>query len=482
MTSEEKRLLEEWGYRLPATAQAAAARSDLAPVIVSAPLDEIPPLDREGLETLLQAFEINPAEVLARARVAWDSELTEDSLRQALVEARDAMATPVETTAKVQATAQFLWTKRLPAEFTFPLMDLNEIPINIGDRKFETKADASRWAVFCGPFVLESKLLPPAPFRWHSAPAYPGRFVYKLLEPTPNQPLRVALFSDFGTGLYHSCYIAKQIRHFAYPYAIHLGDVYYAGRASEYDTNFKAQLDPILARTKLFTMLGNHDMYSSAFAFFDYLDERKRSYPNLQEQQGSYFALRSQKFQIVVGETEYFDRFRCRQPDVLDWMERVLREGRNSGLMNILLTSDQPYEYGKPESTMLFRDLELFIRDRLIDVWFWGNTHYCALFDRSEQYPFIGSCIGHGGYPYSRYYRGQIEPAPVLFLETQARFPSWTNVRQDRGNNGYCVLELADDGTFAIRYLDWMGNERCLASLRRLQPGTPIRITVTMPV
>jgi len=201
-------------------------------------------------------------------------------------------------------------------------------------------------------------------------------------------------------------------------------------------------------------MLGNHEMYSSGAPFFDYVDSRKQQYPTIQQQEGSYFTLRSEKFQIVAAETEYFERFRCRQPDVLDWIERVLTEGRGRGLLNILLTSDQPYEYGKSGSTALFGDLERVVHANLIDLWFWGNTHYCALFDRSERYPFIGSCIGHGGYPYSRCYRGLAEPAPVLFLETQARFPSWTNVRQDRGNNGYCVLELAVDGSAIIRYLD----------------------------
>ena len=43
------------------------------------------------------------------------------------------------------------------------------------------------------------------------------------------------MFSDFGTGLYHSRYIAKQFRERPFPYAIHCGDVYYAGRKSEFE-------------------------------------------------------------------------------------------------------------------------------------------------------------------------------------------------------------------------------------------------------
>jgi hypothetical protein len=118
------------------------------------------------------------------------------------------------------------------------------------------------------------------------------------------------------------------------------------------------------------------------------------------------------------------------------------------------------------------KDLAELVLDEqpsLVDLWFWGNTHYCALFDRAGATPnrralsFTGSCIGHGGYPYDIERLGKNMPAPLVFLETRGRFPEATGLRPDRGNNGYCTLVLKGDGSLALRYVDWMGNLRCEA-------------------
>src|SRR5262249_28007118 len=140
---------------------------------------------------------------------------------------------------------------------------------------------------------------------------------------------------------------------------------------------------------------------------------------------------------------------------------------------NILLSGDQPYEYGKTSLTALLdKDLRHVAIDReLVDLWFWGNTHYCALFDRGHGLPFVGSCIGHAGYPYSTMKPNQKAPAPVPFVETTARFPKWTKLRQDRGNNGYCVLTLLPNGDIGLRYVDWMAHDRCLVKLPRAAGG-----------
>jgi hypothetical protein len=151
-----------------------------------------------------------------------------------------------------------------------------------------------------------------------------------------------------------------------------------------------------------------------------------------------------------------------------------------------MLSADHPYEYGNHDLTRLLgKDLKsLALEKKLVDLWFWGNTHYCALFDHKPAasgdipaLPFIGSCIGHGGYPYETYKRGRFEPAPIIFLEDRARFPKETNIRQDKGNNGYCVLQLNSDGTIGLQYVDWMSNLRFAASLARSQPGEPLRVT-----
>jgi hypothetical protein len=425
------------------------------------------PLDLNGVTALEERLKETPEEILARARAAWDESLTEDELIQAIADAKAMLESPDTGMMAFTSFAEHARkSQRLPPEFTFDGMNLAEIPIDPGITKFETKRDVARWVIFGGPWVISQPFQPKAKFRWHHG--HTSNFVYQMKDPASNADVEVALVSDFGTGEYQSAYIAKQFRtrNPVFDYVLHLGDVYYAGRQSEFDTNFKPFLDPILARSKVFTLNANHEMYSLGKPYFAYIDERKRK-SALQEQEGSYFCLRSGKFQIVAIDTAYFGQGRHREDALQHWLARVLREGRAQNRINILLSSDHAYDYGSTDlASLLDKDLRnVVITEKLVDLWFWGNVHYGALYDRNDALPFIGSCIGHGGYPYTRKRFGAPTPAEVRFLETAARFPEWTGLRQDRGNNGYCAMSLRHDGSIGLRYVDWMSHERCITRL-----------------
>ena len=432
---------------------------------------EVPPLTAEGADQLEMELNENPEATLARAREVLDEDITETELRWRIHQARLALKSPGTAVDFIAAESfHMAAATELPAGFEFDGMDLAAIPINPGDTKFETVGDALGWLVNAGPFVLVKPSK--AKFRWHSDPAFAQtKFMYSMAEPTDAAPLEIALVSDFGNGRYHARYIAKQLQTKRFPVAIHLGDVYYAGRRSEFEEFFAAPLDPILPHTQLFALNSNHEMYSGGKPYFEFLDKRRSSHGQIQKQEGSYFCLRSSKFQIIGIDTAYFGHGRYKEPALLEWLKKTLQEGRQTGSINILMSADHPYEYGDTDQTKLLRkDLDdLVLRDDLVDLWFWGNTHYCALFDRSSATPFVGSCIGHGGYPYDRQKPGKPTPAPIKFLETAARFPEWTDLRQDRGNNGYCVMVLKNDGTITLKYIDWMNHLRCEATLSRSQ-------------
>ncbi|AUX41275.1 hypothetical protein SOCE26_026850 [Sorangium cellulosum] len=450
---------------------------DLQESAPGVPPVEIPPLDEEGAQLLEDVFEQDPEHVVERFRSLWDRSLTAPQVGHAIRRARAMLSRPERAIEFFGANEDLeAAISSLPPEYTFEGMDLASCPIDPGNTMFETVADAARWVIMTGPFVAHSTLARLAPLRRHDAPTYRSRFVYQLPEPSKDGPLDIALLADFGTGLYHSRYIARQLERRAFPYAIHLGDVYYAGRESEFAQYFKRELRPILSRTKLFTLAGNHERYSLNEPFFRYVDERRQAAPLIQEQEGSYFCLRSERFQIVGIDTQYFGSFRYKNPELLNWAESMLDEGRRSGRVNILLSPDEPYTYGSKGTTDLFKDLRrILVQRRLVDLWFWGNTHYCALFGATKALPFIGSCIGHGGYPYERERPGKPTPAPLLFLETKGRFPDWTRIRPDRGNNGYCVLRLKADGNVELRYIDWMAHERCITRLEPTPSGLAVK-------
>ncbi|MAT98891.1 MAG: hypothetical protein CL608_17240 [Anaerolineaceae bacterium] len=428
-------------------------------------MGERPLLAKEHVAEIKRRYAENPDEIQQWFIDNWGDDVTEDDIWDALEDAENALNAPEEALESFESLFSLRRQTQLPPNFTFPGMT-REIEIDPGSKKFETKGDAINWVLFAGPQFIGDKihLVKKDDFRLHDQ--FDSNFVYDLTEPPNNGGLDIALFSDFGTGEYHSLYIARQLQQRKFPYAIHLGDVYYAGRRSEFRDYFEGPLDPILSDTKLFTMNANHELLSGGFPYFDYMKRRRQNHAN-QEQEGSYFCLRSQQFQIVGIDTAYHEVGRFQEKKLLAWLEKVLSEGRDQGRTNILLSPDDPYSYGKIGlRDLLDEDLSsIVLEKKLVDLWFWGNTHYCALFDRTDDLPFLGSCIGHGGYAYTRKRRFQTSPAPVKFLETMARFPAWTKVRQDRGNNGFCILKLKGNGSIELEYVDWMSNTRCIAQL-----------------
>lgn len=446
--------------------------------------NEPPPIDAEGLDQLEKELNENPKTTLARVREGWHAGVTEKQLRETIALARRALASPGVVADELEATS-FAITP-LPAGFTFEGMDLDEIPIDLGDHKFENDdvVSALGWIFGAGPFALTRP--DKKNFRFHNQAPFTSDFIYAMEDPQPGVPLEIALFSDFGVGRYYSKYIAKQFRTrpVPFPYAIHCGDVYYAGRKKEFKEYFEDLLDPILHKTSLFALNSNHEMYSGGVPYFEYISKRKQLQPAKQKQEGSYFCLRSQQFQIVGIDTAFFKHGRYKEDALKDWLAARLREGRQAGLVNILLSADHPYDFGSTDlSKLLDKDLRsLVIGERLVDLWFWGNTHYCALYGATDSLPFVGTCIGHGGYPYDLFKAEKNgkplpQPAPVQFVELEPRFPKDSGINSDRGNNGYCVMRLNADGSIQLQFVDWMSRTRFTANLTRNQAGEPLTVT-----
>ena len=364
---------------------------------------------------------------------------------------------------------------RLPEDFTFEGYDPEAIPIDPADTRFETKADWLSYVVFTGG-LYHTRLLKLDPVRRNGA--FNSRFTYPLASPTAQAPVEVALFSDFGNGLAHARYIARQL--IGHPYAIHLGDVYYAGRRKEFEEYFAGPLEPLLADTELFMLAGNHEMYSRGTTFHAYLDKKRARYPERQKQEGASFRLVSDRFQIVGMDTAWWKYGRV-DPEVLELVRGWLREGRGER-MNILLTSEHGWDFGGNKATeLLSEDLRGIADAGLVDLWFWGNVHHAALYEPSRWGPFVASCIGHAGYPYYTLNPADApkSAAPVRWAEYEHRFSGWKAagggpLREDMGNNGWCKLRLLHDGTAELVYIDWRGRERHRARVARTPRGVSL--------
>jgi hypothetical protein len=437
------------------------------------------PLDRAGLQELKRQFANEPAYTLERVRKVYDAKITEEELRDLIVELELAFTNPEAAVAQDLAVELGLGRTVLPKEFKFPRMDLNDIPIDPSNCRFETKRDAIGWALNAGPFWLRGRVhQPKATFRW--AEDHQSLFHYPL--PASNNHTRMALFADAGTGLYHSRYIGRHIMSEKPDLAIYHGDVYYSGKSDEFERRFTGDraFKGIIDSCPLFTLNANHEMFSRGAPFFASIRARHEAAPALHRQEGSYFCLRAGSFQVIGIDTSYHDSNRHKEEKLARWLQRALVDGWAEGYSTILCSSDEPYSLHEGDVAPLFADVLRSLPPNAIDVWVFGNVHFAAFFDRlpEKRATFLGACIGHGGYPYTRKSESDyVAPVPVRWLETEARFPKWTDVRQDRGNNGFMMVDIDHAArTVQLRFVDWTGFDRYMVRLQRRGTERPLMI------
>ncbi len=435
---------------------------------------ELPPLGPEELASLRERFLAEPEEVLRLAAESLGTPVSGMGFARVLQEAEHALQSPEEALQALRTPAfQARASVALPPDFRFPLMT-PEIPIDPARTKFEPVADLLGWLLLSGRAWLRGGAVLEAPFRWHDGAHHSSRFRHVLRAPAPGQPVEVAVFSGLGTGEYPARYVARQLvlRGERLEYAVHLGGVYYAGRQGEFDAHLAEPLEPLLPVTSVLTLSAEAELRSGGVPYFRYLDERRGAAGARQVQEGSYFCVASERFQLIGLDTAYFEPGRYREPGLLGWLEAVLAEGRRRGAGNILLSHGAPYRYGGARTSALLEDLRALVVERAqVDLWLWGSTPHGALFDRGPGLPFFGVSVGSAGLPVARAEPGGESPAPVRFLETRPRFPEWTGARAELGNNGYGSLLLHEDGAVDVQLLDWMGNVRCTARLGRERGG-----------
>jgi Calcineurin-like phosphoesterase len=134
-------------------------------------------------------------------------------------------------------------------------------------------------------------------------PLHQHRFVPppQNLEPMGDR-VRLALFSDWGTGLYGAPRIAKAISDDSrgFDYVIHLGDVYYTGFEDEIERNLVADWPSPEGGAVNRALNGNHEMYSGGSGYF------RKALPWL-GQSSSVFALANENWLVVGLDSAYVE-------------------------------------------------------------------------------------------------------------------------------------------------------------------------------
>lgn len=216
---------------------------------------------------------------------------------------------------------------------------------------------------------------------------------------------RVALFSDWGTGLYGAPHITRSIQEDAagFDMMLHLGDTYYSGGDGEIRSRLIEAFPRAAATVIRRALNGNHEMYSGGQGYFT------TALPFL-KQPASCFAYQNARWLLIGLDTAYVDHA-LDEPDgngvnrtnQVAWIARLIaRAGRRK---IVLFSHHQPYSQLDKQGPKLVRGLGDALLGRVY-AWFWGHEHRCVLYQPHEKYGLKGRCIGHGGFPEFRDHLG----------------------------------------------------------------------------
>ncbi len=391
-----------------------------------------PNLPIVGYEQLAQALGTMPAGQLEASEIVSDSDTTK---AEAIALLSDAMATleRTERDSDVLATVddrmaslvQTFLARQSGRELKWP-----------GDnvKGYEAKFDSTDVLGWAGSLVDWVKGLKKHEFIVDNSPP----------QPFPNSA-RIAVLSDWGTGMYGGPVCAKSIEMDTQKFnlLLHLGDVYYSGDMDEVEERF-LKFWPKLPAVTSRALNSNHEMYSGGYGYFD------KILPAF-KQKASYFAFQNDYWLLVGLDTGYSEHELYGSQ--AEWLLNLVK---NAGDRRVVLFSHhQPYSLYEKQGPELVRQLGKLLDQQRIHAWYWGHEHRCVVYDQHPLWGVLGRCVGHSAFPYFRDKFNQPlaspgwQKVPGKNLVPGARVLDGPNKyvtgsSKKYGPNGYVVLEFDD--------------------------------------
>jgi hypothetical protein len=245
-------------------------------------------------------------------------------------------------------------------------------------------------------------------------------FEYKLLlekpmyRPNENvvvdipQNTKVAILGDWGTGDDVAANLLRQVAALHPDILLHVGDIYYAGTENEARKNFLGISRSVLGNIPLYSLCGNHDMYSGGEGYYWLLDQigQKSSYFCLQNADWIFLAMDTgfhdnNPFTVATNMTQLVE-----QPgwSEADWH---LKQIAQAGSRKVVLLSHHqvfspfssvgsvdgtPYAY----NPNLYKTFAAVLPK--VEWWFWGHEHTLGVYA-----PYMGlkrgRCVGASAVP-----------------------------------------------------------------------------------
>jgi hypothetical protein len=287
---------------------------------------------------------------------------------------------------------------------------------------------------------------------------------------TMTDDARLVIVGDWGSGLTRAltvgslmgAKIAEAHEQGREVHVIHLGDVYYSGDPVEYKRHV---LDPgrwpvtaqlAGAGVRSWALMGNHDMYSGGYGFYDTL----LADPRFEQQSGngsgtSFFRLSSSAWDIAGLDSSW-------DPNVLSLGQRGVLQNPQADVLDgwaaesqrklMVLTHHQlvsAYDLGDLGTVLPFK-LQSLLKAGRINAWLWGHEHRSMGFGLVPDAPPVIRCIGNGGIPMPASAM-KVPPPPPGTWQSTATFTdkdgTWTRF-------GYAVLDFAGPLVTANYYDD----------------------------
>ncbi len=302
---------------------------------------------------------------------------------------------------------------------------------------------AQTLVAYAGNFGLDGKPKPIPYIR------YANLADFTLTAPQPT--LRIALLSDWGTGTSEARHVAALLAQQQPDIVIHLGDIYFSGTASECTAHFLQPLRAVLPGQRLFTLCGNHDVYSGGAGYYHLLQQIG--------QPASYFCLRSpdRSWQILAGDTGLNDRDPYDEAAALtriDPAEEAWHQDKLTGFTGktIFLTHHQPFSafaqigplaQHNPVNPNLMATYARLSQAGPMAAWFWGHEHRLRLYQPYRGVP-VGRNIGYGAIPVEAL-PGPETPLPGLTDPPLVRTDGNLDVVEGAYTHGFALLDLTPE-------------------------------------
>lgn len=286
---------------------------------------------------------------------------------------QNALASRLQTLIAQKAAAANQVHTVVPAQ-TIQLPRADSFSLGVFEVKFDD-ADIIGWLQ-----MAPELLFKPPKAAWIEPPPVPQ---------TIPDNARVALFADWGTGLYGAPAITKCIEGLdRCDVVLHLGDTYYSGEDDEIRDRLIGGWPKRPNGTINRVLNGNHEMYSGGKGYFEALR-------TFFDQPASCFALQNSKWILICMDTAYED-FDL-DPKQVAWIKAMVAAAGNRKL--ILFSHHQPFSQLDSQGPNLQVALADLLNTQRIHAWYWGHEHRLVLYEPHSKWGFKGRCIGNGGYP-----------------------------------------------------------------------------------